>query len=141
MNVPPFLDDGLDGVGRELSIGAAREEKLRSVGKEFRRAAFVRFDMGDFVADHAVIALAKMRYCQCVCRGAGEAKENLASIGFEKLPQKIGSARGPGVVPVARHVPGCVSGEKTCPGLRANAGLIVAGELMDDGHRNLKSAI
>ena len=91
-------------VGRELAVLTGRDQKLRAVGEEFRRAAFVGLDMRRRRADHAVIGLAQRGQRQRIGRGAVEGEEHLG-IGFRKqLPERIRGALRPGIVAIGGRV-------------------------------------
>ncbi len=120
--------DGLfDASGVEFAVGAGDEEDLGAVGEELWGAALVGFDMGHFVAEDAVVGLAGGGEGEGVGGGAVEDEEHFA-IGFEEVAEEVGGLLGPGVVAVAMGVAG-VGGEHGLPGLRADPGVVIAGEL------------
>ena len=119
-------EGGGDGGGRELGGGAGQGEEFTPAGEKFRRAAFVRVDVGDLVAEDALVALAKGGEREGVGGGAVEDKKSFA-VGLENLTEEILGAGGRGVGAVRRRgaeVDGDECGER----LGAEAGGVVAGK-------------
>ena len=127
MNVGAALDDALDGVGRQFAAGAAHGEHFCAVGKKFRRAAFIGFHVGQFVADDAVIGLAQRRQRKGVGGGAIEDEKHFAT-SFEDIADQVGGLLRPRVVAVGSGVAviGLLHGR---PRFGTNPGVIIAGEL------------
>jgi hypothetical protein len=116
------------GLGRELAALAADGQQLGAVGEEFRPAAFVRLDVRQLVADHAVVALAQRGQRQRVGDGAVEDEIDVA-IGLEQRAQAVGDAPRPVVLAVAGGIAG-IGGEQGLQGFGADARAVVAGELL-----------
>ena len=125
---------GGDGGGGELAGRAGQREELAAAGEKFRGAAFVGVDVGDLVAEHALVAGAEGGEREGVGGGAVEDKERLA-IGGEELPEKLVRAGGGGVFAVAGDAGG-VGGVEGGEGFGADAGGVVAGkrEVVAGGH-------
>ncbi|MNE46627.1 hypothetical protein D3C80_1409750 [compost metagenome] len=113
---------------RQLAVDAGRRQQLGAVGEKLRRTAFVGFDVGGLGADHAVIALAQRRQGQGVGSGAVESEEHFA-VGFEQLAEVLRCTLGPLVVAVGAVV-AVVGFFHRRPGFGADAGIVVAGELL-----------
>ncbi|MOA27404.1 hypothetical protein D3C78_1482810 [compost metagenome] len=129
MDVLALLGDLADRLRGQLALGVGlRQQEFRAVGEKFRRAAFVGLDVGGLGADHAVVALAQRGQRQGVGRGAVEGEEHFA-VGLEQVAKVIRSAGGPLVVTVGPLVPVVGLGHRG-PGLRADSGVVVAGELL-----------
>ena len=79
-------------------------------------------------ADDAVIGLAKCRKRQRVRRGAIEGEEHLAA-GLKQRAKSVRRFCRPAIVTVGRRMAEIGRGHRR-PGLRANAGIIVARELL-----------
>ncbi|MNC26131.1 hypothetical protein D3C75_742520 [compost metagenome] len=112
----------------QLAVDAGRGQQLGAVGEELRRTALVGFDVGGLGADHAVVALAQRGQGQGVGGGAVEGEEHFA-VGFEQLAEVFRGAFGPLVVAVGAVV-AMVGLFHRCPGFGADAGIVVAGELL-----------
>ena len=128
MNVLPLGSDQVNSSRREFPVVAVSGKDLGAIGKELGSPAFIRLYVGGLTADDGVIRLAKGSEHQGIGRSAVKGKENLA-VGFKQLPEGISRGRSPGVVPVARDV-AVIGGFHGRPGLRADAGIIVACELL-----------
>ncbi|MCY1182867.1 hypothetical protein D9M73_234490 [compost metagenome] len=129
MDVLTFQGDLAYRLRSQLALGVGlRQQEFRAVGEEFRRAAFIGLDVGGLGADHAVVALAQRGQRQGVGRGAVEGEEHFA-VGLEQVAEVIRSAGGPLVVAVGPLVPVVGLGHRG-PGLRADSGVVVAGELL-----------
>jgi hypothetical protein len=83
--------------------------------------------VGGFVTQDGVIGLAHRRQRERVGGGAVEDEEHLAR-GLEQLSNQVGGPARPGIVPVAAGVAG-VGLLQGRPRFRADAGVVVAGEL------------
>ncbi len=59
VDVGAFERDFTDGIRRQLAVFAACGQQFGAVGEKFRCAAFVRFNVGRFRADDAVVTLAE----------------------------------------------------------------------------------
>ena len=125
---------GGDGGGGELAGRAGQREELAAAGEKFWGAAFVGIDVGDLVAEHALVAGAEGGEREGVGGGAVEDKERLA-IGGEELPEKLVRAGRGGVFAVAGDARG-VGGVEGGEGIGADAGGVVAGkrEVVAGGH-------
>lgn len=117
-----------DGFRRQLAVDAGRRQQLGTVGEELRRTAFVGLDVGGLGADDAVVALAQRGQGQGVGSGTVEGEEHLA-VGFEQVAEVFRGALGPLVVAVGAIV-AVVGLFHCCPGFGADAGIVVAGELL-----------
>ncbi|MCY1420814.1 hypothetical protein D9M71_364490 [compost metagenome] len=114
--------------GQLALLVGTRQQQLGAVGEEFRRAALVGLDVGGLGADHAVVALAQRGQGQGVGGGAVEGEEHFA-VGFEQVAEIVGRAGGPLVLAVGALVAVVGLGHRR-PGFRADAGIVVAGELL-----------
>ncbi len=85
------LDQVPDRGGVDLARGPLGQQQLGAVGKELGGAAFIGFDVGQFVTDDAVIALAERGQGQRVGRRAVEDEKHLA-IRLEQFAQRVGRA-------------------------------------------------
>ena len=92
-----------DGVRRQLAVRRWRNQELRAVGEEFRRAAFVGLDMRRCRADDAVVGLAERGQRQRIGRGAVEDEEHLARA-FELHAKGIRRPRRPLVLAIGRSL-------------------------------------
>ncbi len=117
-----------DRLGGQLAVDAAGGEQLGAVGKELRRTALVGFDVGGLGADDAVIALAQRGQGQGVGGSAVEGEEHLA-VGLEQLAEVLGGPFGPLIVAIGALV-ALVGLLHRGPGFGADAGIVVAGELL-----------
>lgn len=141
MDVGALLDHALDGGGLDFAVGGGDEEDLGAVGEEFGRAAFVGLHMGDVRAQNAVVGLAERGEGKGVGGGAVEGEEDFA-VGLEEVAEEVGGLLGPLVIAVAALVGG-VGLFHGLPGLGADAGVVVAGELsaMGGGTRELGAGL
>ena len=128
MNVLPLCGNVRNCCRRELPVRAFCNEKLGTVGEEFRCAALVRFHVCVLGANYAVVGLAKRCQRQRVSCGAVEGKEDFA-ICFKEIAECVGCARSPGIVSIGgRMAPiGTVHG---VPRLGTDTGIVVAGKLL-----------
>ena len=117
-----------DGARRQLAALRAGDEELRAVREEFGRAALVGLDMGRIGADHAVVGLAQGGQRQRVGGRAVEGEEDLA-LRLEQGAEGVSGARRPGILAIGGGV-AAVGRLHRGPGLRADAGIVVAGELL-----------
>lgn len=129
MDVGAAGDGAFDGCGIDFAVVAGEKEDLHAVGEKLGRAAFVGFDMGEFMAEDAVIGLAEGGQGQGVRGGAVEDEEDFA-LSFENFAQGVGGFGGPLVIAVTDGVAGVGFGESG-PGFRADAGVVVAGEVAE----------
>jgi hypothetical protein len=83
--------------------------------------------MSEFMAENAVIRLAKGGQRQGVGRSAVENKENLA-LGFEDIADEVSGFGGPGIIAIAADM-AAIGLKHLSPSLRADAGVIVTGEM------------
>src|SRR3546814_15096456 len=79
-------------------------------------------------ADDAVIGLAERRKRQRIGRSPVEREKDLA-VGLKERAERIGGARGPFVIAIGGRRGGICRGHRG-PGFGADAGIIVAGELL-----------
>src|SRR3546814_4702869 len=79
-------------------------------------------------ADDAVIGLAERRKRQRSGRSPVEREKDLA-VGLKERAERIGGARGPFVIAIGGRR-GCICRGHRGPGFGADAGIIVAGELL-----------
>lgn len=128
MDVLALEGDLADRFRGQLAVFGARGEQLGTVGEKLRCAAFVGLDVGGFRADHAMVALAQRRQRQGVGGGAVEGEEHFA-VGLEQVTETVGGAVGPFVIAIGAlmAVVGLFHGG---PGFRADAGIVIAGELL-----------
>ena len=127
MNIGALEDDLFDRFGGEFPIGPAGGEDLGAVGKEFGRAAFVGLDVGELMADHAVVALTEGGEREGIGGGAVKHEEDLG-VGFlEYFANEITGANRPVIIAVGGQLSLVCRGERG-PSFGANAGSIVAGE-------------
>ena len=123
---PEDVEDGGPDDRADAQVGT-RDERPHNVREELGRAAFVGFDVGDFVAKNAMVGLAKGSQGERVGRGPVENEKDFA-LGFEDLANQVGRIFGPAVVAVAQRV-ARIGFSQSRPGLRTNPGIIVAGKL------------
>jgi len=135
MDVLALQRDLANGSRRQLALLGPAEQQLGAVGEELRRAAFVRLDVGDVGADHAVVALAKGRQRQGIGRRTVEGEEHLA-VGLEQCAEVISRAGCPLVVAVCPVV-ALIRPRHGFPGFRADAGIVVAGKLLLVGRHQI----
>ena len=121
--------DDADRAVVELPIGGRRDKKLRAVREEFRRAALGRLDVRERRADHRMVALAERGQSQRIRGRAIEDEENLA-FPLEEAVEGVDGPAGPDVVAVGRRM-AQIGFEGRGPGFRADAGVIVAREILD----------
>ncbi|MNE69316.1 hypothetical protein D3C80_1650350 [compost metagenome] len=128
MDVLALERDLADRVRGQLAVFSAGDQQLGAVGEKFRGAAFVGFDVSGFRADHAMVTLAQRGQRQRVGGGAVEGEKHF-TVGFKQFAEIVGGAGGPFVVAVGALVAvvGLFHGR---PGFRADAGIVVAGELL-----------
>ena len=97
--------------------------------EEFRRAAFVGFDMGEAVADDAAIGLAQAGQSQRIGRRAVEDEKHLAG-SLEQFPEPVAGFGGPSILPVGWFV-AVVDLRQRRQRFRAYTGVVVAGQLLE----------
>jgi hypothetical protein len=119
--------DAFDSSRIHFAILAGHEQDFGAVAEKFRRAAFVGFDVGSFMAKNAMIRLAHGGEREGVRSGAVEDEEYFA-VRFEEFANQIRSFGRPIVVAVAADVP-LIGLCRRSPGFGADARVIVAGEL------------
>ena len=128
MDIRAAGGEGADRVGGQLAVLGLCDEQLRPVGEEFGRAALVGLDMRRGRADHAMIALAQGGERQRIGRRAVEREEHLA-LGLEQRAERVRRAVGEGVFAISGDIALIRLGHR-CPGLGADSGIVVAGELL-----------
>ena len=135
MDVRAAGGEPADEGGRKLAVGARRHQQFRAVGKELRRAALVGLHMGRGRADDAMVGLAQGGQRQGVRGGTVEGEEHLRIRLVEQVAERVRCPLRPGILAIGGHrtAIGRFGGG---PGLGADAGVIVAGELLGFGlHR------
>lgn len=127
-------ESGGDGGGGEFAEGAGEREEFAAAGEKFGGAAFVGVNVGDLVAEDALVAVAEGGEGEGVGGGAVEDEEGFA-VGFEDLPEELLRAGGRGIVTVGGDGVG-IGGVERGEGFRADAGGVVAGErgIVTGGH-------
>lgn len=118
-----------------LGVRAAHEQHLGAVGIEFRGAAFISFDVCEFVADDTVIGLAHAGEREGIRRSAVEGKENIA-IDLEEPADQVAGLLGPAILAVARGITR-VRLLKRLPGFGRDTRAIVTCESVMYGHISL----
>ena len=113
---------------RRGALGFAHQQ-LRAVGEELRPAAFVGLDVRHRAADHRVVALAQRGQRQRVGRRAVEDEIDVA-VGLEELAQSFRDLLRPAVLAVGRLVAAGLRLHEPARGVRAHAGVVVAGEML-----------
>jgi len=133
-------EGGGDGGGGEFAVGAGEREELAAAGEELGGAAFVGVDVGDLVAEDALVTLAEGGEGEGIGGGAVE-DEKCFAVGFEEIAEELAGAGGGGVVAVGGDGAG-VGGVDGGEGLGADAGGVVAGErgVVAGGHGRGASA-
>jgi len=134
MNAVAAGEGGSNGGGGELAGRARQREQLAAAGEEFRGAALVGVDVGDLVAENALMAGAESGEGKSVGGSAVEHKECLA-IGLEEIAEQLLRAGRGGVFAVAGDARG-VGGVEGGEGFGADAGSVVAGkrQVVSGGH-------
>src|SRR5205814_1754796 len=110
-----------------FAVCSRKEKNLCAVREKLRGPAFVGFNMRRLVAKDTMIGLAKRRESQGISGCSVENKKNLAG-SFENLADKVSRFGGPLIISVAADM-ALVCVRHRLPGLRTDAGIIVAGEL------------
>lgn len=126
MHAVTAVEDGREVGGAELGVRGVDGDDFTAAGEKFGGAALVGFDVGEGVAEDAVVALAEGGERECVGGGAVEDKVDFA-VGLEDVAEVLFGAGGVGVVAVAGDAVGVGGGERG-EGFRAEAGGVVAGE-------------
>lgn len=94
MYTVPTGERGSDGFGGQLAGKARKREELTASGEEFRGAAFVGIDVGNFMAEHTLMAGAEGGEREGVGCGAIEDKESFTISGEEIAEKLARSGRG-----------------------------------------------
>ena len=127
VDITALGDQVLDALRGEFAIRPIAQKQLGAIGGIFWPAAFIRFDVCQFVADHAVEGLTDGGQCQGVGGGTIEYEVDIA-VGIEQLAQTIGRAGGPDILAVGGLVHP-VRLRHGRPGLGADSTVVIAGEL------------
>jgi hypothetical protein len=117
----------VDRLRRQFGQRRIRGEELGASAEESRRAAFVDVDVRHCMADDRVRIAAHRREAERISGRAGEHEKDFA-VGFEEITDRGRCSRGPVVATVGRCVTRIGRGQRS-PGLGADAGPVVAGEL------------
>ena len=126
VDVRAFGGKALHAQGIHLAVVSRGQKELGPVGEKLRSPAFIRLNMRNLVADHAVIGLAERGQGERVRRRAVEDKEHFA-IRLENLAKQFCRAAGDRVVSVGREIPG-IAFLQRLPRLRANPRGVVTGK-------------
>ena len=135
VNIGPLGHQVFDTLRCQLAVLALPQKQLGAIGGVLRAAAFIGFNVGQLVADHAVKRLTDRGQGQRIGGSAIEHEVNV-TVGIEQRPQAIRRLLRPAVLTVGRliHPVGRLHG---FPGLRAHTAVVVAGKLLGLGHNAL----
>ncbi len=132
VDVGAARDQRLHRVGRQLAVGALGGQQLGTVGEELGAAALVRLDVRQLMADDGVVRLAQRGQRQRIGGGAIEDEKDFA-IGLEQIADAVAYALRPGIVAVGGLVAAAVRFQEVLQGFRAEAGVVVGGEVLHGG--------
>jgi hypothetical protein len=129
MHAAALARQRVDHVGCQLRQRRVGGDDLGAAREQCRRAGLVLLDMAEGVSNHGVIGPADLRQRQGIGRRTVEDEEHLA-VRLEQLADARAGLLRPGVVAVAGDMALGVGADQRIEGLRADAGVVVGGELL-----------